>query len=334
MKSPFTGAEAIIQKEWVTMTFRKEPFQVLFHTYKCPDTGNTFEDEDFSQLNYNQIVNQYRTKYALPFPEKIEAIRKKYALSASKMSEILGFGTNSYRLYEDGEVPNLSNGKLIQLADNPEEFRKLIDFSNTMEEKQKTKLNRRIEELLESERTEKSRKEIEAYLIGTKGPSSLTGYTSPNLEKLTAMVVFFATQMKPWKTKLNKLLFYSDFTMYKQTGYSISGTTYQAIPLGPVPNNFNSLFEYMANNEKVNINCTTYPDGGIGEQFIPIPDKQFYNEPFSPKELDTLNRITARFRETSTQDIIDLSHLEKAWIENEKEKKLIDYRYGFELEGV
>src|SRR5690606_24785323 len=82
-----------------------------------------FEDDDFAQLNYNQLVNQYRVKYNIPFPEQIIGIRSKYDLPASKMSEILGFGANVYRQYEAGEVPSQSNAKLIQLVDDPHEFK-------------------------------------------------------------------------------------------------------------------------------------------------------------------------------------------------------------------
>jgi len=203
------------------MTYRKESFRVLFHSYECPDTGNTFEDDDFAALNYNQLVNQYRAKYALPFPEKIASIRTKYELSASKMSEIMGFGTNSYRLYEDGEVPNLSNGKLIQLADNPKEFKKLVELCNTLDEKFKNKLCLRIENLLEVDRNEKVKKEIDAYLIGTKQPGSITGYTNPNLQKLTEMVIILLKKCSHGKQ--NSISFY--FTQIS------SCTKRQAIPL-------------------------------------------------------------------------------------------------------
>ena len=148
------------------------------------------------------------------------------------------------------------------------------------------------------------------------------------------MVVFFAEKMQPWKTKLNKLLFYADFAMYRQTGYSISGISYRAIPMGPVPNNFSSLFEYMVNSDQIGINCTSFPDGGIGEQFIALPNRAFSSEIFSAGELEVLNGIAKRFADACTQNIIDLSHQEKAWSENEKDRNLIDYRYGFELVGV
>ena len=74
MQSPFTGKEMSIVKEERTMSFRKDEFKVLFHSYKCEDTGEQFEDDAFAQLNYNQLVNQYRVKYSIPFPEQIISI--------------------------------------------------------------------------------------------------------------------------------------------------------------------------------------------------------------------------------------------------------------------
>lgn len=158
MKSPFTGKEMSIQKEWRTMSFRKDEFKVLFHSFKCDETGEQFEDDAFAQLNYNQLVNQYREKYSIPFPEQIIAIREKYDTSASKMSEILGFGTNSYRQYESGEVPSQSNARLIQLADDPHEFKKLVDLCNTIEAKVKDKLLHKIQIVLEEQKNTKFEK--------------------------------------------------------------------------------------------------------------------------------------------------------------------------------
>ncbi|MCE5173992.1 MAG: type II toxin-antitoxin system antitoxin SocA domain-containing protein [Bacteroidales bacterium] len=334
MKSPFTGTEAEITREWVSMTFRKESFRVLFHAYRCPDTGNSFEDEAFTQLNYNQLVNQYRAKYALPFPNEIVKIRIQYGLSAARLSEILGFGTNVWRLYENGEVPNLSNGKLIQLAADPGEFKKLVARCGTIDEKHRSKIYDRIEILFDEKRQERANRDVENYLLGSEWPNEQTGYTRPDLSKLTEMVVFFAEKMQPWKTKLNKLLFYSDFAMFKQSGFSISGTSYRAIPMGPVPEKYHSLFEYICAKEQITVQSTAFPDGGIGEQFLSYPNRTFNSSIFTAAELDVLHLIADRFEKTTTQEIIDLSHRETAWTANEKDHKLIDYKYAFELNGV
>ena len=51
-------------------------FQVLFHSYKCEDTGEQFEDELFAQLNYNQVVkvlnSNFTEKKALAFLYRLE----------------------------------------------------------------------------------------------------------------------------------------------------------------------------------------------------------------------------------------------------------------------
>ena len=331
MRSPFTGKQMSIIKEWRAMSFRKEEFKVLFHSYKCEDTGEQFEDDAFSQLNYNQLVNQYRVKYSIPFPEQIITIREKYNLSAVKMSEILGFGTNGYRQYEGGEVPNQSNAKLIQLAEDPHEFKKLVNYCTTLDRKVIEKNYRIVEHLLEEQKKNKFEKQLENYFFGSCLPNSLTGFKTPDFKKFSEMVVFFTEKLEPWKTKLNKLLFYADFMMYRQTGFSMSGVQYKAIAMGPVPNNFNSIFEYLANKGELNIYYTNFTDGGTGEQFKPNPDKIFNKEIFTELELQILDLVKERFKNTSTKEIIEISHKEKAWIENNADKKLIDYNYSFDL---
>lgn len=331
MKSPFTNKEMRIVKEWRTMSFRKEEFNVLFHSYKCEDTGEQFEDDTLAELNYNQLVNQYREKYNIPFPEQIISIREKYNVSAAKMSEILGFGTNGYRQYEAGEVPSQSNAKLIQLANDPHEFRKLADYCSTLDRKLVDKIHRTVEDLLEEQKKNRFEKQLENYFFGPCFPNSLTGFKMPDLKKFSEMVVFFTERLQPWKTKLNKLLFYADFTMYQQYGFSISGVQYRAIPMGPIPNNFNSIFEYLVNKDEIDIYYTTFPDGGIGEQFKPNAMRVFNKDIFTDSELQILNSVAKRFKNTSTNEIIEISHKEKAWTENNDEKKLINYKYAFEL---
>ena len=62
-----------------------------------------------------------------------------------------------------------------------------------------------------------------------------------------AMVLFFAHKSTELlKTKLMKLLNYSDMIFYKENGISISGARYAHLPYGPVPENFDILLGTMA----------------------------------------------------------------------------------------
>jgi hypothetical protein len=119
--------------------------------------------------------------------------------------------------------------------------------------------------------------------------------------------------------------------VHKQSGYSISGVQYRAIPMGPVPNNFNSIFEYLANNDYIDIYYSTFSDGGTGEQFRPNVNKKFNAGLFAENELSILENIAERFKNTTTNEIIEISHREKAWQENKDEKRIIDYKYSFDL---
>ena len=122
--------------------------------------------------------------------------------------------------------------------------------------------------------------------------------------------------------------------MFKQSCFSISGVRYKAIDMGPVPNNFQSIFEYLANNDEIDIYTTEFPNGYTGEQFKAKKDRKFNADLFTENELNTLEKVATVFKETSTNDIIKLSHFEEAWKNNEKEKKVISYEYAFELNQI
>lgn len=49
----------------------KEAFAVKYHVYKCEDSGEEFETPALMEINLRQAMDQYRSKYNLPFPEEI-----------------------------------------------------------------------------------------------------------------------------------------------------------------------------------------------------------------------------------------------------------------------
>lgn len=148
------------------------------------------------------------------------------------------------------------------------------------------------------------------------------------------MVVYFAERTQPFKTKMNKLLFYADFLMFKQSCFSIGGVRYKAIDMGPIPHNFQSIFEFLANNDEVDIIDTLFPQGYNGYQFKAKKERPFNASLFSQEELSVLEKVSTVFKDTSTKDIIKASHLEEAWKSNQKEKSLISYEYAFELKQI
>ncbi|MEY4029631.1 MAG: hypothetical protein RJA90_816 [Bacteroidota bacterium] len=279
----------------------------------------------------NQVYNQYRDKFNIPFPDEINNIRSKYGLSASKMSEILGFGVNSYRQYEAGEIPSVANAKLIQMVDDPQNFMEMTALCGTLDEKARGKYIQKAIFLAEEKKRNIFNINFKEYLLGNHLADIYSGYRNPNFEKITEMVVYFSDKLSPFKTKMNKLLFYADFLMFKQSCFSISGMRYKAIEMGPVPINFQSIFEYLANKNEIDIFTTEFPQGYIGEQFKAKNKRPFKAELFSENELNVLEKVANVFKPTSTNQIIEISHLEEAWKKNEKNKSVISYEYAFDL---
>ncbi|MDP3467077.1 MAG: DUF4065 domain-containing protein [Daejeonella sp.] len=334
MKSPITGKEMILIKEKRSFDFRKETFDIVYHYYKCQDSKEQFTTTTLDEVNMNQVYNQYRDKLNIPFPDEIFKIREKYGLPASKMSSILGFGTNSYRQYESGEMPSVSNARLIQMIDDPAKFIEMVELCDCLDDKTRAKYILRARELMEEKNRSMFNFNLKYYLLGNHLADIYSGYRNPNLDKFSEMVVYFSTQVQPYKTKMNKLLFYADFLMFKQSCFSISGMRYKAIDMGPVPNNFQSIFENLATNNIIDIFFTSFPKGYIGEQFKVRKDRPFNASLFSEAELEVLNKVAKVFKSTKTNAMVELSHLEEAWKKNEKDKNAISYEYAFELTQI
>lgn len=331
MKSPFTGGEAILQKEMRTMDFRKETFQVVFQYYLCNDTGEQFTDDELDEVNTNQVYNKYREKYGIPFPDEMKTIREQYGLPASKMSEILGLGVNIYRNYEAGEVPSVSNGRLIQMVKDPDEFKKLVELSkNEFTQEELERINKKIKHALE--RLEDYETVFETYvMLGEKRPNLLNGYKAPNIEKINNMVLFFVEKVKPFKTKLNKLLFYADFLHFKKTYFSISGLTYQAIQKGPVPKNYDWIFDDTMEKKMVTVILKDFGGDYMGEQFVKTDYAVFNEELFTEGELKAMQIVADAFKNDTTNQIVVKSHEEEAWADNVDAFGTIRYDYGFNL---
>lgn len=144
------------------------------------------------------------------------------------------------------------------------------------------------------------------------------------------MILYFIADRDVWKTKLIKMLFYADFGYFKYHNRSISGAKYRPIDMGPVPDNFNTLFEMLVNEKALDVNYQTFPEGGTGEKYTPL--RSFDESLFTHDELDILHNVKEKLKYLSTQGVIELSHQEKVWSENKTNKSQpIDYTYGYEL---
>ena len=123
--------EAVLNPELKKRTYRGDEFVIYQHNYKCNKCNRIFSTKETEEYNERLLHNKYREKYNIPSPEQLIFVRELYGLSQTRMSEILGFGPNQYRLYEAGDIPTGGNATVLSLIINPEEFKTILEKKKT-----------------------------------------------------------------------------------------------------------------------------------------------------------------------------------------------------------
>lgn len=139
MISPITGGKVkeVISEEH--HTFRGDEYVVPAHYYVCLDSGEEFTTNEQDQEYFASLYGQYRKRHNIPYPDEIKAIREKYGLSLTQITKILGFGKNQWAQYEEGQLPSLSNGRLISLIADPKVMRKCVELA-VLSDEEKNKI--------------------------------------------------------------------------------------------------------------------------------------------------------------------------------------------------
>ena len=329
MLSPYTGKEMKLVYEPRTWNFRGEEYEYIHTAYKCEDTGELFTTCESDDAGYIQVTNQYRTKYGIPFTDEIIAVRSRYGVSASKMSAILGIGTNQWRLYESGEVPSVSNGRMIRSTMNPKVFLDLVESTRQqLTEKEYASVSEKVQKVI----AQSDRYHLEAYecrrVFGTARGAE-NGYSATSLPKLKAIMLMVLHECgEVFCTKMNKLLFYIDFLSYRQRGYAMSGLSYRAIDFGPVPDRWDKVYS-----EFDEIRQEPRPLGEY-EGNVLVADAAADESLLSDGEKAIIHDVCKRFKSCSSREISAISHEEPAWQKYHEMHSRIPYTEAFSLEAI
>lgn len=328
MRSPFTGGEAVLHSERRTAEFRKEKFEYTFLSYQCVDSGELFTTTQMDTANTMQVYNQYRAKHGIPFPDEIRDVRKRYGLSAAKMSQILGFGENQYRLYENGDMPSLTNGRILKTIQVPTVFATFVETARnvlSVEEYDKVMiLAEEAEEELPAKRF------IRQLVFTTDGRSRWNGYALPSMGKLRNTMLFFIGKFGGvYVTLMNKLLFYADFLSYRNRGMGLTGLTFKAAPYGPVPERWDRVYSLVDDIEQVPVEGK---NGNSGTRLV--SPRKFEAESLDEEELECLDTVYETFKNATPTSISAISHEEAAWLDNIAGHSRIDYDYAFSLKAL
>ncbi len=301
-----------------------ETIEVVAQILTCEECGEEFYCEELDSKTLLEAYNEYRRMHKLLFSEDIKRIREQYGLSQRSFAKLLNWGDKTIRRYENGSIQDRAHNSLLLFLREPENMRKYIqDNEITLDDKQKSKLLHTIEKLEENNEYRIKRKLIDLFF--SKVPSEENGFKSFDYDKICAMVLFFVNKNNELlKTKLLKLLNYSDMIYYQENGISISGSRYVHLPFGPVLENHDILFGKMASDNIAQIEVISE---GKYERHKVVSNLPFSKGILSESEISVLERVYNKFKNFGSVEISEYSHNEKGY-SSTKQGEVISYVYA------
>lgn len=189
-------------------------------------------------------------------------------------------------------------------------------------------------ELLTSPATEESR-EFARLLHSIVSPVAgeeevlhpvFSGERSFSASRLAAMMGYLSSRgVELYKTKLNKLLFYSDLTAYYLRGRGISGSHYVHLPFGPVPNTYENVLTLAE--VSGNVSLEPLPNSRSAVRITSGINAATACQVLSPSERRIIDWVIETYGHYTSAEITDISHEEMAY-KNTRMGEPIAYRYA------
>ena len=304
-----------------------EDIEVDAQVMVCAECGEELFNEELDSATLINAYNEYRRRHKLLLPEEIRKIREQYGLSQRSFAKLLNWGDKTIRRYENGAVQDRAHNSLLLFLREPENMRTyLTENEVALDEKQVVKLLDTVDKLEQDIDFRVGRRYFDLFF--SRIPCEENGFKGFDYEKLCAMVLFFAHKSAGLlKTKLMKLLNYSDMIFYKENGLSISGLKYAHLPYGPVPDNFDMILGKMAADHIAHIEV--FYDGSYENHQV-VPERDVPEGVLSDEEIEVLTRIYEKFKNFGSAEISNYSHRETGYNAT-KTGQIISYAYAMDI---
>ncbi len=328
---PACGTEARIKVGTRPETFviRKDPIEIQAEVRRCESCGEVFAGVEEEERNFQKAYRVFRTKHALLQPEEIRTIREQYCLGQRAFSLLLGWGEITLHRYESGALQDEAHNAELLLLRDPENFRILF-------ERTKQCLpplgQRRVEEhlrnlLLKAPET-RLREWFKSYFNKAQADIT-TGYRCFDIKRFENVVLFFCKSIPPiTKTKLNKLLWYSDFLTFQKTRQSITGLPYVHLQYGPVPVKYDFYLAHFLAENALASKEVVYGKDAVGEVYSALREADLTI--FQEFELQVLKKVARTFRGIPAKRLVELSHAEEGY-KATKPGEIISYKWAEKL---
>ncbi len=292
----------------------------------CVQCGNEVYIPQINDENIDKIDKQYRKEIGIILVSEIEELLEKYDIGTKPLSNLLGWGECTILRYLKGQIPNKEHSDKLKSIKNPYNFLEIYKKNKeVLTDVARKKIEKALANYIEMSSDESN-------LIPEKGLveffskyplNEYNGFTKFNIKKLINSILFFANKYsKIYKTKMNKLLWYSDMLCFKRTSQSITGLCYVHDKFGPVPLRYDWIFGSLSD---IYIKLE---DNDYGTMIL--PNKDYDESCFSKEELEVLDYIAKKFYHWFCSELTDYSHIEKGYLET-YHKELISYKFAKDL---
>ena len=304
---------------------RGESIEVDTQVGVCPTCREALSVEEWDELALRKAFDEYRCRHGLLSPGEIVEIRKQYGLSQRALSLVLGWGEITVHRYEMGSIQDSAHDAQLRIAADPRNMAVLLAANG---ERLTVRQRSRLEAVLMAGQADAAGEEDCAWFSVPRRPADeFSGFRPFDADKFREMVVFFTAECRMFRTKLNKLLFYSDFLNFKQSAMSISGAPYLAFQRGPVPEHYDWMTEDLE--QRGDVQTTEWNSGDKSGEIINALRTAEISV-FSESELRVLEFVRARFSHATSRELTDLSHAEAAYVKTALRQK-ISYHWATEL---
>ncbi|HEY3282616.1 MAG TPA: type II TA system antitoxin MqsA family protein [Armatimonadota bacterium] len=322
--------ETHVEERQETLRVKGEEITHRIRLRICDTCGAEVYDEELDTVSQAAAFNEYRRRHDIPGPEELRSLREAYGLSQRDAAAILGFGEVSFHRYENGSVPDKAHANLLRdLRDPWEVLKLLLGSGDALPETRSADVEARVRQRAWENTPAKVRQVLDVA-TQRRRDDPYTGNRKFCAELLREMMVFFVHRLRgSYKTKVNKLLFYSDFLHFRHFGVSISGATYVHLTFGPVPDQYEDyLFQLEAFDEALERREVMLQTGDVVEQLVAT--RAATMDLFSSTAERVLESVAAHFEGMTSKQVVELSHEEPAYQETTP-KERIPYTFAAQL---
>ncbi len=302
----------------------------------CVQCKGDVYDKELDTDNQRRAFDKYRRRHDIFTAAEIRGMREAYGLSQRGLGALLGWGEITVHRYEQGSMPDEAHNLVLRMIQDPFNMEQLVqNKGHRLSPAARRKLAGRLDELL-CRTAPKRALDLVGRNACRRESGEYTGFREFLPAVLIEMIVYFTSRPGGvLKTKLNKLLWYSDFSHYRHHAISISGATYIHFPFGPVPDQYDLYLLLMSGEGSLRREFEHYGTDQAGDEIIGeriFAARSLAEGVLSEAELRTLTVTYNRFASLSSSQIMRLSHEEDGYSKTSPDEP-ISYKYANSLKA-